>query len=245
MGEMALAAGRYTTGAARLLAGLFFHSTRVLKPILMIDKFLRAPHWQLFLFSFGVPFLMQLLGSTVAVSHLVTATPLGEAPAWPYLLSSAGSLAIGTVLYGWSWSVGHGLQQRMPREFRKSTIGFSAVLFTLAFLCLLSSFSAGKIDLLVDDSNALTLLAWTMLPLFGVWMLSHLYVAVYLADVILTFENECEPGRHELIQLSLVIWLFPVGIWLVQPRINRLARVAKQAREASPQLVLNEQGQAA
>lgn len=212
----------------------------------MTEKFLRAPHWQLFVFSFGVPFLMQLLGSTVSVSNLVTDNSGADSPAWPYLLSSAGSLAIGFVLYGWTWSLGHGLQQRMPREFRKSTIGFGAVLVTLAGLCLVSCFSAGELGLLRDDSNTFTLLFWTVLPLFGVWMIAHLYTSVYLADVVLTFEKEREPTTHELIHLSLLIWLFPIGIWIVQPRVNRLARRARQPQDLKAELVLGEQqGQAA
>ena len=209
----------------------------------MTEKFLRAPHWQLFLYSFGFPFLMQLLGTTVAVSNLVSAG--SPSAAWPYYLSSAGSLAIGVVLYGWMWSVGHGLQQRMPREFRRPTIGFAAVLITLAGLCVASVAYHGDMLLIMDEERAFTLLFWTVLPLLVVWMLSHLYCSAYIADLVLTAEQEREPDTHEWLQLSLLIWLFPVGIWIVQPRINRLARAEVCVEEAVTEIVLSDQSQAA
>ena len=211
----------------------------------MTEKFLRTHHWQLFLFSFGVPFLMQLLGTTVAVSNLVTAGSSLTAPAWPYYLSSAGSLTIGIVLYGWMWSVGHGLQQRMPREFRRPTVGFGAVLLTLAGLCAASVAYRGDMLLIMDEERAFTLLFWTVLPLLVVWMISHLYCAAYIADLVLTAEQEREPDTHEWLQLSLLIWLFPVGIWIVQPRINRLARAEVCVEQAVTEIVLSDQSQAA
>ena len=212
----------------------------------MTENFLRAPHWQLFLYSFGVPFLMQLLGTTVSISNLVTAGTTAAAPAWPYYLSSAGSLAIGVVLYGWMWSVGHGLQKRMPREFRRPTIGFGAVLLTLSGLCVASIFYRGDMLLIMDEERVFTLLFWTVLPLLIVWMFSHLYCAAYIADLVLTAEQEREPDTHQWLQLSLLIWLFPVGIWIVQPRINRLARRAEVVQESAvTEVVLSDQSQAA
>ncbi|WP_157975972.1 hypothetical protein [Lewinella sp. IMCC34191] len=214
----------------------------------MTEKFLRARHWQLFTLSFGIPFLMQLLGTAVSVSNVAKFDSLEALPAWPYYLSFAGSLAIGAVMYGWTWSVGHGLQQRIAREFRRSTIGFGAVLITLAVLCVSSFAYSGDTLLILDASNTFTLLFWTLLPLLSVWMVAHLYCAAYVADLIITAEEEREPTTHELIQLSLQIWLFPVGIWLVQPRVNRLARRSPQphgALEAEDVLVFGEQSQPA
>ncbi len=213
----------------------------------MTEKFLRAPHWQLFLFSFGIPFLMQLLGTAVSLSNLVAFATPDAAPSWPYYLSSAGSLTIGVVLYGWTWSVGSGLQKRMPREFRRSTIGFGAVVATLAGLCFGSLFYSGNMLLLVDEANAFTLLFWTILPLLGVWMVSHFYCAVYVADLIITAEQEREPTKHELLQLALLIWFFPVGIWIVQPRVNRLSKAGVQilGEDAGATLMFGEQRQPA
>ncbi|MGB3800382.1 MAG: hypothetical protein WA952_11265, partial [Lewinella sp.] len=175
-------------------------------------------------------------------------TGLDALPAWPYYLSSAGSLAIGAVMYGWTWAVGHGLQKRMPREFRRSTIGFGAILITLVVLCLSSFAYSGDILLIVDESSTFTLLFWTVLPLLMVWMISHLYCAIYVADLLITAEEEREPTTDELIHLSLLIWLFPVGIWIVQPRINQLAKRAFQPQgetEAEGVVVFGEQGQPA
>ena len=212
----------------------------------MTEKFIRAPHWQLFVFSFGVPFLMQLLGTTVSLSNLFafSSTP-ADAPAWPYYLSAAGSLAIGFVLYGWMWSVGHGLQKRMPREFRRPTIGFNAVVLTLAGLCCATVAYGGDLQLIMDERRVFTLLFWTVLPLLAVWMLSHLYCASYIADLVITAEKEREPTTHEWLQLSFLIWLFPVGIWIVQPRINRLARAEVLQDAAVTEVVLRDQSQAA
>ncbi|PPK87931.1 hypothetical protein CLV84_0890 [Neolewinella xylanilytica] len=214
----------------------------------MTEKFLRAPHWKLFVYSFGVPFLLQLLGTAVSLSNLVTLEGPGSVPAWPYYLSSAGSLAIGGVLYGWMWAVGYGLQQRMPREFRRPTIGFGAVLATLATLCLGSLFYSGDVLLLMDESNVFTLLFWTVLPLLIVWMIAHLYCATYLADLVIFAEEEREPTTHELMQLALLIWAFPIGVWIVQPRINRLARRARQGNlgaDAGAEVVYGDQSQVA
>ena len=194
----------------------------------MTDKFRRVPHWQLFLCSFGLPFLAQLLGTGMSLYYL-SAEPDAAQPDWPRYVSSVGSLAIAGVLYGWMWSVGAGLQANMPREFRRSVVGFSVVLTLLATVCVASLFLPGSLLLFDSTSNTFTVLFWTLLPLLAVWMGAHLYGASYVADIIITAEEEREPTAHELIRLSLLVWLFPVGVWTVQPRVNRL-----NARAAEP-----------
>lgn len=189
----------------------------------MTSKFLSAPHWQLFVLSFGLPFLAQLIGTGTSLYYLSTLPDTVAQPEWPRYLSSAGSLLIASVLYGWMWSVGAGLQANMPREFRKSVIGFGVVLGLLATVCVASLFFPSEVPLLDGNTRTFTVLFWTLLPLLAVWMGAHLYGASYVADIIITAEEEREPTTHELIRLSLLVWLFPVGVWTVQPRVNRLA----------------------
>ncbi len=192
----------------------------------MIDRFLRAPRLPLLLFIV-LPLLSQWTGTAA------TTTELSLLPAhWGYYLSSAGSLVVAGVLYGWMWSVGTGLQAGMSREFRRSTIGFGAVLLTLGAVALAAFFYRGEASLLMDEGGSFTVMFWTLFPLLGLWMAAHLYCASYVADILISAERDRQPTTDEWIHLSLKIWLFPVGVWMVQPSVTRLVNRSRRGGAA-------------
>jgi len=95
-----------------------------------MNLFLRAKHWQIFLVTFGIPFLVEAIFLTAIFSSLINdrnADPtivFGFFRFFPVimLLFMAGS-------FGWFWSVAIGLQKMIPATIKMKTTMFKAFFF--------------------------------------------------------------------------------------------------------------------
>ena len=99
----------------------------------MIDLFLKAKHWQLFLLSIGIPILFYFLMMSYMISSIGNISAVGDGPPpeamfgmmtyMPLLM-----ILVTGVVYGWYWSVGVGLQNKIPEHLRLNVNLFKAFL---------------------------------------------------------------------------------------------------------------------
>ncbi len=90
----------------------------------MVDRFLKAKHWQIFLFGVGIPFAVQMALFIVLITKL-NSVAIAENPVETFFTkgiigSYLGIFAISFlslfVLYGWMYSIGVGLKKYLPRD---------------------------------------------------------------------------------------------------------------------------------
>jgi hypothetical protein len=173
--------------------------------------FLRAKHWQAFILIWGTYYLGQ-----VAV---VASLPTGHAdPVKTALFTEAVILPFVVFLLGWLWSLGSFLSSiskpslRLNVHLFRFAIGFVLLYFLAALPLFLSrNPKVGRV----------------LLPVHLFALGCFIYIFYFVAKSLVLAERGKPITRNDYV-LSLFLVLFSIiGIWWIQPRINRLyARTA-------------------
>lgn len=81
-----------------------------------------------------------------------------------------------------------------------------------------------------NNSRLLNILA----PIGIVIFFCVIYILDFAGTVLLLAENDKYPNFSEFAGPFFSFWFFPIGIWFVQPRINRVyARVGRKIKNTS------------
>lgn len=193
----------------------------------MVNRFLRAKHWQLFLVMFGIPLLVQIM------AFVVILTGLGASEATDANVFSLGFrfLAVLIVLFsgsyfGWLWSIAIGLQKYVPKTVKMKVVKFK-VFFVISIAYALGMalfiglgptgfFMAGNI------SFSLTFGYWWFLSffLYVFCTVSVFYVLYFSAKTFKTVELQREVQFGEIIGEFFLLWFYLIGLWIIQPKLN-------------------------
>lgn len=198
----------------------------------MINTLLRAKHWQLFSAIYGAPFLIYLLMVYQIFSSInnelnpVEPDPFLILGYMKYLLVFA---FISMIVYWiWYWSVGVGLQNRIPKDIEHSPNLFKVFLiFPAVYLGLVSIFALTMINQLsvlgpdvAPNINPLVITLIIPVHLFSVFCI--FYCIYFVAKTIKTVELQRKVTFSDFIAEFFLVWFFPIGIWILQPTINKL-----------------------
>jgi len=197
------------------------------------ETFLKAKHWQLFILTFGIPMVFQIIlmismfatllsGDTSAPSSLFFFFKL-----FPVLMI----LLIGTI-YGWFWSIAIGLQDKVPLHVKMKTKKFKIFFFIpLAYLLaisigmgiamtgLLGTIKAGSQPDIALFGGMVALIV--PLHVFSVFCI--FYCLYFVAKTFKTVERQRETTFSDFAGEFFMIWFYPIGIWIIQPKVNKMA----------------------
>lgn len=195
----------------------------------MINKFLNAKHWQLFILMFGIPILLQIV---VMISMFTNLDSNGN-PDQTGMLNIFKLFPIIMLLYiglffGWFWSIGVGLQKFIPTDIEMKIKKFKIFFFIplvyiLFFLAIIGTTFYG----ISSGSNAIGGIVGKMLlfvvPMHLFSMFCIFYLLYFISKTIKTIELNQTVTFSEFAGEFFMIWFFPIGIWFIQPRINKIA----------------------
>ena len=168
----------------------------------IVKAFVRAKHWQVFVLLFGL----------LVVSFWVQDQPFdppgrGSTLAWVMM-------AVWTLAYmGWLWGLGSFLATLEPRPTNLASAFFSlglvyVVLYGFAFIAIF--------DEVIPVPPAV------LIPMHLLAMFCMLYGLNFVAKRLVLAEAGKATSFYEYAGPFFLIWFLPVGIWFLQPRINRL-----------------------
>jgi len=188
----------------------------------MVDLLLKAKHWQVFLILVGLPLLMLFIMMGTMFSSMAT-EPSAQGVMSPFFLPLFG---IGTSvsslgLYAWYWSVGVGLQRFVPDGVNLKVNRFKFfLLFTPIYILLVMTLLPvmGSVEQIISPWIFLIIL-----PLHLLAMFSGIYMLYFSAKTIRSAELKRRASISDYIGEFFLIWFYPIGIWFIQPRINRIA----------------------
>ncbi|WP_345012287.1 hypothetical protein [Christiangramia aestuarii] len=193
----------------------------------MIKKFLKAQHWQIFILVFALPFFLQIL---ITIS-LFSSFNEGSAPDpsflnWFKLFPLIMLLYLGTTL-GWFWSVGNGLQKYIPDGINLKIKKFRIFLFIPVVYLLLIFLLFGVASYgFSSGSNAaggtVGILLLFIIPLHLFSMFCMFYLLYFVSKTIKTVELKRSVTFSDFVGEFFMIWFFPIGVWFIQPRINKI-----------------------
>lgn len=195
----------------------------------MIQKFLKAKHWQLFVLQIGIPMLAQILLMMYFLSRTIESnsetmpfTALG------YVLPIVVSLYV-FFFFGWFWSVGLGINERLPDHLKLNTKLFKAFVLVPATYLIGFSFIMGSIFVSgPKDPSYFVQFVGLILLLHLFSMFCIFYCMHFVAKTIKTAEEKRNVTFSDFAGEFFLIWFYPIGIWILQPRINKLADPAGQ-----------------
>lgn len=136
------------------------------------------------------------------------------------------SLVVG-ILYGWMWSVGNGLQNKMPEgvvmKVNKFRMALLYPLFYLLILCLgLAAFFLYGGSIISVVTSAISLILFLIFHLLA--MFCMLYSMYFVAKTIKTVELQRPVTFGDFAGEFFLIWFFFIGVWILQPKVNTFAQ---------------------
>jgi hypothetical protein len=178
--------------------------------------FARLKHWQLFLVT-GVPFFGQQLYVASELSRWSSPPSMAEFDALFTKGIIVGSIVF-SIVFTWFWSISTVANNKIPNDIRPSTKLYRFVVpFTLLYIV----FAALYIPQLMRVEKGAVPVG-VIFPLHLVATFGMFYAFIFPAkNLVIAERGQMTPFSGYLGTLFL-LWLFPLGVWFIQPRLNRL-----------------------
>lgn len=194
------------------------------------ERFLNAKHWQLFTLMIGLPIIVQF-GSMIAIlTSAVNGTkepPLFVMPAY-IILMVLFSILSGATTFGWIWSIASGLQEKIPNgitmKFKKFKT-FYLIAMGYMLLIVLGAFIFVPISMqpdFVPSVGASGIILLLFIPLHFLAIFGIFYGLYFAAKTLKTVELRREVEFSEFIGEFLMLWFSFIGVWIIQPKLNKL-----------------------
>ena len=195
----------------------------------MINLFLKAKHWQLFTLVFILPIAVQGIMMISIFSDVIDnpnpdpAFMLNYMWAFPIIM-----LLVISVNFGWLWSVAVGLQKKVPQNVTMKVKKFKIFFFIpLFYLSAIALFFVTMMSTMVNSNPEsipplLAGMLFIIIPLHLFSMFCIFYSLYFVAKTIKTVELQREVTFGEFIGEFLMIWFYFIGIWFLQPKINKM-----------------------
>ena len=180
-----------------------------------MNYFLRVKHWQLFLLLMGLPIIVQSIG---AVSIFTTKDPRMILTTFPIIMV----LFIGIFL-GWFYALGTNLHKKLPETVKMSLSKFKLFLFIpMVYMLGLCIWIASLFVNTPESGNHAAGIILLIIPLHLFSMFCLFYCIYFIAKSLKAVELQKPVSFNDYAGEFFLIWFFPIGIWIIQPRINTL-----------------------
>lgn len=199
----------------------------------MIKLFLKAKHWQLFAAMLGIPLIYQFyFMSKISLFQTYQEPISGEEgftqvlneefirfDFFPYIM-----IFFSLIFFGWFWSIAIGLQKNIPTEIKMKVKKLKIFFFIpLTYIVILMIYVGG----VFSGMGAIGFLngGWLIgiiLPVHLFSMFCIFYTLYFVAKTIKTAELQRKVGFGDFAGEFFLLWFYPIGIWFIQPRVNRL-----------------------
>lgn len=177
--------------------------------------FLKIKHWQLFGLLIVIPMVLQVLLSGRTIVENVFSRSFDYFPL---------VMIIFTVLFfGWQYSIGTKLYRKIPQTVKMNLTRFKICIFVpLIYICILTIFMIcflnGLLDLKQVNSSIFSLVI--LIHMFAMFCI--FYCFYFIAKVLKAAEIGRSVIFNDFSGDFFLLWFYPIGIWIIQPRINKI-----------------------
>lgn len=177
------------------------------------DRFLRAKSWQIFSLLFG----------WMLVSPVVLFGAMMRYPGTVTRLFFGVTLLDALSMNAWYWAMGSFLNTIIQPRYRPST-GFFR--FSLVYPIL-------YIPLFMVFFPLQPAMFAVIVPLHLLAMFCMFYIFSFVSKNLVLAETSKRVTFSDYAGPFFLLWFFPIGVWIIQPRINRLYAGTKKGEELS------------
>lgn len=197
------------------------------------ESFLKPKHWILFILGYGIQIVFYLIMLPKSIHQPLTVDPQEQFVQTMSVFRMFGPMMIlmSLVIYGWIWSIVNALYDKLPPfadiNLRKFNLIFGFAFTYVISLSILLSWYFSNLDFLTifekPDANPAVLIAF-LLAFVVVHLLAlvAIFYSIYIAaKTVKTLELQRKVSFSDFVAEFFLIWFFPVGIWILQPKLNR------------------------
>lgn len=195
----------------------------------MKNLFLKAKHWQLFLLTFGIPLIFQFTMIGTMMSNFASQTNPDPIMMFNYMKFFPVIMVVFIfVFWGWFWSVAIGLQKKIPEtvtmKVKKFKIFFFIpMIYTMVFMIFFSMLRNELFSFNTEpDFGLIGGLFAVIFPLHLFAMFCSFYSLYFVAKTLKTVEFQREVKFGDFAGEFFMVWFYPIGIWIIQPKINKM-----------------------
>lgn len=191
----------------------------------MIDRILRAKHWQLFIFFFAIPFIVQIISMVTMMNVMIKNEGNPESIVPFVILGVIYTAIIILVLFVqlvWYWGVGTKLIEYTTLNLDLKIMKFKwAFLIPFGYFGVLILYGLYAIVSITPPSPFIFLF---IVPLHIFSLVCILYVIYFCAKTIKSIEEKRVVSFSDCAGEFFLILFFIIGIWFIQPRINKIVK---------------------
>jgi len=196
----------------------------------MVNKFLKAKHWQIFLLLFGLPLAFQIY-SFISMSIQIDDRNT-NAEAIFNILKYLPVVIIFSycTFFSFIWSVAIGLQKYLPENIKMKTgrfkiFFFFPLIYSLLFMLSFSGLFVGlssNFKLIEPIANLFSNASTFMLPLHLFSMFCIIYIINFTSKTYKMASTQEEVSFSDYIGEFFGFCLYSIGVWIIQPKINKI-----------------------
>ena len=128
------------------------------------------------------------------------------------------SLLMVVLLLAWLLSIGFAANRRVEQNLRLNTrLAVGSAVFAAGYTALAPFIWPGPGDLSSGEGSMAL-----VFPLHILAMIALFYVLAFAARNIIMAERQSPVSFFDYSGPFFLMWFFPIGVWFVQPRVNRI-----------------------
>jgi hypothetical protein len=191
-----------------------------------MNLFLKAKHWQVFLATFGLPIMLEIIMMASIFASFAHNSGKDVFNLYFRFFPFIMLLFMGT-LFGWLWSVAIGLQKMVPPEVKMKVTKFKIFFFIPVIYILLICLFIGSMfgAQFSPDNQSLPLIfsAFAIIvPVHLFSMFCIFYCLYFVAKIFKTVELQRPVTFSDFMGEFFMIWFHFIGVWVLQPKINKM-----------------------
>ena len=177
-----------------------------------MNVFLKIKHWQLFILLVGTMFLVQFI--------TLESFKSGEQPNIIPLMGL--TLFMMLIYMSWLWAIASACYEALPEHLAQSPkIMKIGIIYTVIYTVVISLLFHG------NDIHSFVLIPHLLA------MAAIFYALGFTAKQLIKLEQQKEVTFVDYSGPFFLFWFFPIGVWFIQPKVNKLLASEKLESEAS------------
>ncbi|MFP9100525.1 hypothetical protein ACLI09_15865 [Flavobacterium sp. RHBU_24] len=197
-----------------------------------MKKLLTLKHWQLFLPLFVVPLLTQLSLMAYLFSQMIhkeVPLPADDPAVFLGFFSNVMYVVfavMGVVMllhFSWQYTLGSSLHKKLPAGVNMNLGLFRAFLIIPFFYILLFGFVMFDIFSNISADNVPNFYWFALIVPLHLFSIFCMFYSIYFnAKSLKAVELQRPVKGEEFIAEFFLLWFFVIGVWILQPRINKI-----------------------
>jgi hypothetical protein len=179
--------------------------------------------------TFGIPMLFYFIMIGVMITTVITERNPDPTALFRFMKFLPLLIIIfAGAFYCWLWSIGVGLQSKVPANVKMGLKTFKIFFFipVIYMICLLSVLAIAMTTLLenkVDPNPGMILIFISVIIPMHVFSIFCVFYSYYfVSKTFKTVELQREASFSDFAGEFFMIWFYPIGIWILQPKINKM-----------------------